>query len=565
MSNIFKGATFLSFLFHFFSFQAQCDSLRYRAPIFEDLIISTDVLYGTAPSWSFPYSNTNLTMNIYRPNSDVISKRPLIIWIHPGGFLTGSKDADDMIELCTYFAQLGYVTATISYRLGFNPLSPSSAERAVYRGLQDTRAAVRFFMEYQNTYGIDTNSIFLGGSSAGSFCALHAAYVQQNEAPTSVYGGFSFPDLGCLDCTGNNFQHEVAIAGVVNMWGALGDSTWIDASDDVPLLSFHGTSDNVVPFAVGSPFGAPTTPTVHGSRCLHNQLVSLNKPATLYTVQGGEHEFHGADNGYHNSPPNAYFDTIMQMSRDFIFDIIRPTVTVQGENEVCQGDSLIFMASSSDGNAFCWESSIGEIVLNENNQITVFYPVQGIDTLIVFVKNELGAASQKIWHIVDVFELPDASFEFQTNASGSLALFSNQSGNSSYSWNIASDTILTGAFILHQFTENGSFPVELTVISPQGCLNTNIEMVEIGGLSIESNGVPVIAVYPNPTNDYLNINASLSFTSVHISDMVGKILFSNHSMNNETQIDVSMFNQGYYLLILRLDSGQVWHQQFLRL
>ena len=131
---IMNRLTILIFLL-FISLQdyAQCDSSRYISAIFNVIDVQTNVEYSQAPQWSFPYFNETLLMDIYQPLLDPIDKRPCIIWAHAGGFAIGDKQADDMVALCDSFARRGYVTATIGYRKGFNPLDASSSERAVYR------------------------------------------------------------------------------------------------------------------------------------------------------------------------------------------------------------------------------------------------------------------------------------------------------------------------------------------------------------------------------------------------------------------------------------------------
>lgn len=106
-----------------------CDTNRYHKAIFSDVQVHKDVKYGEAQVWNFPFNNTDLFMDIYEPIGDTIGKRPLMIWVHPGGFLLGNKEAEDMVALCDSFAKRGYVTASISYRLGFNPTSSASGER----------------------------------------------------------------------------------------------------------------------------------------------------------------------------------------------------------------------------------------------------------------------------------------------------------------------------------------------------------------------------------------------------------------------------------------------------
>jgi acetyl esterase/lipase len=125
----------------------QCDTNRYKTPIFNAVFKHADILYGEGQVWNIPYNNTDLKMDIYEPIGDTLLQRPLMLWVHPGGFLLGDKGVDDMVALCDSFAKRGYVTASIGYRLGFNPASAESAERAVYRGTQDIRAAIRYFKE----------------------------------------------------------------------------------------------------------------------------------------------------------------------------------------------------------------------------------------------------------------------------------------------------------------------------------------------------------------------------------------------------------------------------------
>ncbi len=79
-----------------------------------------NVTYGTA--LNFNNEVDTLKMDIYLPQCDDVShesKRPLLLWVHGGAFLAGSKDDVSITNLCKQFAKRGYVTASISYRLGF--------------------------------------------------------------------------------------------------------------------------------------------------------------------------------------------------------------------------------------------------------------------------------------------------------------------------------------------------------------------------------------------------------------------------------------------------------------
>ena len=167
---------------------------RYTSPVFSEIEINTNVIYGNAPALLFPYILESLTMDedllmdIYLPVGDTLSKRPVLLCMHSGAFLTGSKLAEDMVAFCDSMAHRGYVTASIDYRLGMNPLSSASSIRAVYRGLQDGRTAIRFLKENRNVYNIDTNNIYMLGSSAGSFVGLHNIFLDtEDERPPETY------------------------------------------------------------------------------------------------------------------------------------------------------------------------------------------------------------------------------------------------------------------------------------------------------------------------------------------------------------------------------------------
>ena len=117
-----------------------------------------------------------------------------MILAHGGFFLDGSNDGLDVVSLSEDLAQMGYVVASMSYRLGVNITNLLEIQdefiKAVWRGVHDSKAAVRFFRksaEEGNPYGIDPNRIYLGGVSAGAFIALHHAYVDEDiEIPTQI-------------------------------------------------------------------------------------------------------------------------------------------------------------------------------------------------------------------------------------------------------------------------------------------------------------------------------------------------------------------------------------------
>tara|TARA_Y100001970_G_scaffold293876_1_gene444161 strand:+ start:7605 stop:8753 length:1149 start_codon:yes stop_codon:yes gene_type:complete len=302
-------------------------NIRYLDEVFDEVSKTEDVVYGNAPDLPFIFLfewNTfdiDLDMDIYEPDGDAELQRPVIIFLHPGAFFSGSKESDDMVSLANDAAKRGYVAISANYRLGLNIVSTYSGERAVYRGVQDASALVRYLREYHDILRIDPNRIFLWGSSAGSLISLHLAYSDDSERPESTYGGGSDPDLGCIDCTGNSYSHSSKPTAIVSCWGAIGELDWIDPQDNVPTIMFHGTSDLVVPYDSGLPFTINIAlPIVYGSNQIYQKLNLLNITSEVYIEEGQGHEYWGSLNGTWVSGPNNYYYQIQDDAFNFIYN-----------------------------------------------------------------------------------------------------------------------------------------------------------------------------------------------------------------------------------------------------
>ncbi len=310
---------FLLLLFFPFTGHTQC---RYFDRIFNIVNKTSNVIYGNAPAITSFYisesftSAQDLKLDIFQPQGDAESKRALILFAHSGGFINGTKSNEDMQALCDSFAHYGYVTASMDYRLNFNLLSSNSSERAVYRGLQDASAAVRFFKQNALVYNIDTNKIFVWGSSAGAFMALGLAYLDDAERPAST---FSSPNLGCKDCSGNNFSFSSKVMGIISCWGATKDTSWIRSNNNTPVQLFHGTSDGTVPFTEGYPFGLPTITYVRGSQQLNEQLNRTSIYHEFFPAAGLDHEYWGTSNGtFVPTGPTVYWAEIINKAKVFM-------------------------------------------------------------------------------------------------------------------------------------------------------------------------------------------------------------------------------------------------------
>jgi len=153
-----------------------------------------DVSYGV--STDFKGSDYILEMDMSVPTNDLPPDcgRPLMIIVHGGAWYSGDKADAYPRRLREDFAKRGYVSASVNYRLGlfntnrnincnlggwncWNMTDTAEWYRANYRAIQDVRGAIRYLVNNQARYHINTDNIFLTGESAGGFVVVGVGFI----------------------------------------------------------------------------------------------------------------------------------------------------------------------------------------------------------------------------------------------------------------------------------------------------------------------------------------------------------------------------------------------------
>lgn len=240
----------------------------------------------------------NLQMDLYLPKEASAQKKyPLMVFVHGGGFRVGEKT--DNKDFCEMLADKGFTVASIDYRTGWekekDPCSTDTFELkvAVYRAMQDTRAALRFLVANANKYSIDSNWVFIGGSSAGGILSLATVYYPQDSA--NIFFGNMVDTLGQLDNYGNSYTTHYSIKGIDAMWGGLNSPYLIQKENAVPTIFFHGEKDHVVPYGVDYFYSCNDLVRSYGSKPLYDRMVDIGVPALAYVDENGGHGVYTAD------------------------------------------------------------------------------------------------------------------------------------------------------------------------------------------------------------------------------------------------------------------------------
>jgi acetyl esterase/lipase len=223
---------------------------------------------------------------------------PLVIWIHGGGWATGSR-----LPIPSYVSALcsrGYAVASVDYRLTSAAIFPAE--------VQDVKGAVRFLRANAAAYDLDPDRFAAWGESAGGHLAAmlgtsggigsftlgnatadlegstggNPGVSSRVQAVVDWYGATDFVQMHFYPTTANHdaasSDESVFVGGPVQTrpeWAALADPITYASPDDPPFLVMHGTADQLIPFNQGE--------------LLRDALLAQGVPATFSPVQGAGH------------------------------------------------------------------------------------------------------------------------------------------------------------------------------------------------------------------------------------------------------------------------------------
>jgi acetyl esterase/lipase len=214
-----------------------------------------DISYGDRPK-------ENL-LDIYRHRSRP-EHAPTLIYLHGGRFRRGRKNFEAR-PLVHHLARRGWTCVSANYHL-----SPTPAE-GFPQHLVDVKRVIAWARTEGREHGVDPDSIFVAGSSAGAHLTMMAA-LTENDA--SFQPGFEGSDTTIS-----------AGVGLYGYYGALGADVhppstplaYVHASAP-PLFVIHGANDTLTP--------------VEGARQLVSALrTASTEPVAYAELPGGQHSF----------------------------------------------------------------------------------------------------------------------------------------------------------------------------------------------------------------------------------------------------------------------------------
>ena len=248
---------------------------------------------------NIPYADTEnprQMLDLILPRVRDTNQKPLpvIVWIHGGAWLGGSKD-NGVNRLGSFVSTGQFAGVSIGYRLSHEAKWPAQ--------ILDCKAAIRWIRGNADKYHLDANNIAAYGTSAGGHLSAMLGvsgdhpqlegklgkYTHYPSRVTCVIDFFGPTAFLMMDDHPGDITHDAPDSPESRLIGKpiqqdpklshQASPVAHVSQDDAPHLIVHGTRDRLVPF--------------HQSTLFHATLKQAGVPSTLITVREGQHGVQG--------------------------------------------------------------------------------------------------------------------------------------------------------------------------------------------------------------------------------------------------------------------------------
>jgi acetyl esterase/lipase len=247
-------------------------------------------------------------LDLYLP-AQADTPLPVIVWIHGGAWLAGSKDGAGS---ALPFVGKGYAVASINYRLSQHAVFPAQIE--------DCEAAIRWLRANAKTYNLNPGRIGVWGASAGGHLVAllgtsgsvenlegnggNADQSSRVQAVVDFFGPTDFLQMDAHAVSGAGLKHDPpaspesrliggAIQENAEKVGRANPITYV-TKDAPPFLIVHGEQDPLVP--------------CHQSELLYEALKRTRSNVTFFKIAGAGHGTSEFNTDVMRAAVQAFFD-----------------------------------------------------------------------------------------------------------------------------------------------------------------------------------------------------------------------------------------------------------------
>ncbi len=270
-------------------------------------------------------------LDINKPTANITSQNPVIIHLHGGGWIKGSKSPIDQMDplsltpaIMRNLQSRGFAIVSVNYRLSIAGRFPNN--------ISDVKCAIRYVRANAALYNFDPNNIGILGYSAGGHLGYLAGLADASAGwDTGEYVGTSSVVQAVAGISGPTYIEQLGRDYIdiwtssVALWEQGSPTYWARrGTSKPPLLIIHGTADTTVPYAQ--------------AQSLYKAAQEGGISATLVTVQNANH-------GYiepNMSPPPS---TVIAQTVNFFQMHLGKTLSITPPAEIsptwnCMGNCL---------------------------------------------------------------------------------------------------------------------------------------------------------------------------------------------------------------------------------
>lgn len=172
-------------------------------------------------------------------------KKPLILLIHGGGWVEGTKESMCNFAL-PFFDSVykeGFVVASIEYRF--------LQEGGIIKTIEDCKSAVRFLRKRADVYEIDPGRIIACGHSAGAHLSSLLGLLPKEEKPSKVQGVLCFSGPLCFEDSEAKEYCQIMtehLGLTDSKLKKIGDPFKNINKDAAKFMVIHGSADSIVDY-----------------------------------------------------------------------------------------------------------------------------------------------------------------------------------------------------------------------------------------------------------------------------------------------------------------------------
>ncbi|MFY0674039.1 MAG: alpha/beta hydrolase [Bacteroidia bacterium] len=311
---------------------------------FKKIILAIIIIIGLMATW-FIYNlyNSNapltigehqrdipfkgeLSLDIYYPTTEVEGKSPVLMYVHGGAWIIGSKNAlnfDRFNGAINQLRDIGFTIICPDYTLANNGKSPFP------ECIRDIYDAISWVKENATEYNLDLDRFGILGESAGAHISMLTVYNHErllNEDQLPIEVDYLIDAYGPTDLNGIYHSQTVEdLMRVISDWpGHL--SECMDISRQI--FGFNPAADSIRAKAFMNKYspiahlhnGIPPTLIIQGDQdklVPFNQSVSLNQKMDDLGVSNSFHLLNGVDHAFADAT-EAQKDDIQKWIVEFV-------------------------------------------------------------------------------------------------------------------------------------------------------------------------------------------------------------------------------------------------------